>query len=626
MADKDTDGKSEKKKRMDRARFRAILRDAGEIVWRSRSRLAIGVPLLLVNRLSGLVLPYMSKLLLDDVIAKGEVALLPTIVLASVGVALFGGTTDYALAQILGIAAQRSITDLRTRLQQHVQRLSIRYFDSTKTGVLVSRVMNDAEGIRNLVGTGLAQIFGGLVTAGLATVILFRLSAHLTSLVFLALFAFAGVLFWAFSTARPLFKQRGAVYADVTGRLTESFAGIRIVKAYTAEMHEEKVFGEGARKLLNIIVGTMRTISGAGAMTTFLVGAVSAVVMYIGGHQVLARMANPHANPPVGMTVGDLIAFMLYLAMVIGPVVQIVSIGTQLSEAFAGLERMREVFGETREDEEDAAKTETADIAGSVEFRGVWFEYTEGVPVLKNINLLAPAGKSIALVGPSGSGKSTMISLIAAFHHPTQGEIIVDGRPLADLRLADYRSHLGIVPQDSFLFAESIYDNIALGNPDASREEILRAAQIAHVDEFTEAFAEKYDTIVGERGVRLSGGQKQRVAIARAIVANPRILILDEATSSLDSESEALIQDGLNALMKGRTTFVIAHRLSTIRNAGQILVLENGEITERGTHPELMALGGRYRSLYEKQYGVAINRFVNEGEELKDLAVETIAK
>ena len=376
---------------------------------------------------------------------------------------------------------------------------------------------------------------------------------------------------------------------------------------------------KGARKLLNLIVGTMRTISTAGAMTTFLVGAVSAVVMFVGGHQVVAHKA----NPLVGMTPGDLIAFTLYLGA-----------GHRSGRADR-LDRnaaLRGVCGtgaDARSLQRDARgrgrcgeECRRADIAGSIEFRDVGFEYTPGVPVLKNINVVAPAGKSIALVGPSGSGKSTMISLIAAFHHPTHGEILVDGKPMNDLRLADYRSHLGIVPQDSFLFAESIYDNIALGNPQASRDEVLRAAHIAHVDEFTEGFADKYETIVGERGVRLSGGQKQRVAIARAIVANPRILILDEATSSLDSESEALIQDGLNALMKGRTTFVIAHRLSTIRNADQILVLENGEITERGTHQELMALGGRYRKLYEKQYGVMINRFVNEGEELRDLAAK----
>jgi subfamily B ATP-binding cassette protein MsbA len=357
----------------------------------------------------------------------------------------------------------------------------------------------------------------------------------------------------------------------------------------------------------------MRVISSVGAMTTFLVGVVSVAVLMIGGREVIAGH----------MTVGGLVSFTLYLALVVGPVVQIVSIGTQLSEAFAGLERMREIFGEEREDAADVGKKPVEDIAGTVEMRGVWFEYTPGVPVLKDINLMAPAGGSIALVGPSGSGKSTLISLVAAFHRPTSGEIFVDGKPLGDLRLHDYRRHLGIVPQDSFLFAESIYDNIALGNPKATREQVLRAAKIAHVDQFAESFTEKYDTIVGERGVKLSGGQKQRVAIARAIVANPRILILDEATSSLDSESEALIQDGLNALMHGRTTFVIAHRLSTIRKADQILVLQDGRIIERGTHHELMALGGRYRSLYEKQYGVVANQFINKGEEVEDLAVKT---
>src|SRR3954454_12251164 len=353
--------KATTKKKMDKARFRAVLKDAGEIIWRSRLRLAIGIPLLLANRLSSIVLPYLSKLLYDNVLAKGQVDLLPKLAAVSAAVALFGGITDYALAQILGIAAQRSITDLRTRLQQHVQRLPIRYFDSTKTGVLVSRVMNDAEGIRNLVGTGLAQVIGGVVTAGFASFFLFHFSARLASMVFLAFFAFAGIMFWAFSTARPMFKKRGEVYGDVTGRLTEGFSGIRIVKAYTAEEHEEKVFGEGARKLLNLIVGTMPTISTAGAMTTFLVGAVSAVVMFVGGHQVVAHKMSP----------GDLIAFTLYLALVIGPVVQIVSIGTQLSEAFAGLERMREVFGETREDEQDASKSATPDIDGTVEFRDV---------------------------------------------------------------------------------------------------------------------------------------------------------------------------------------------------------------------------------------------------------------
>jgi subfamily B ATP-binding cassette protein MsbA len=429
----------------------------------------------------------------------------------------------------------------------------------------------------------------------------------------MAFFVFGGLLVWAFKTVRPLFKQRNEVNAQLSGRLTEGFAGIRIVKAYTAEKHEARVFAEGAHKLLRLVLGTMRVISGVGALTTFLIGVVGVTVLMIGGREVISGR----------MTVGGLISFTLYLALVVGPVVQIVSIGTQLSEAFAGLERMREILGETREDAADVSKQPVENIAGTIEMRDVWFEYTPGAPVLKDINLVAPSGGSIALVGPSGSGKSTLISLVAAFHQPTRGEIFVDGKALADLRLHDYRSHLGIVPQDSFLFAESIYDNIALGNPKATREQVLRAAKIAHVDQFAETFKDKYDTIVGERGVKLSGGQKQRVAIARAIVANPRILILDEATSSLDSESEALIQDGLNALMQGRTTFVIAHRLSTIRKADQILVLEDGRIIERGRHHELMAVGGRYRALYEKQYGVVVNQFVNQGEEIEDLAVKT---
>jgi len=602
-----------KKRKLDRQRLRVLLHDAWDVIWRSRGRLLLGIPLLLINRLTNIVLPWLTKVLIDDVIGKGHHELLWQLAAASAGAAAIGATTDYALAQILGMAAQRSITQLRLKIQQHVQRLPVRYFDDTKTGVLVSRVMNDAEGIRNLVGTGLLQLFGGFVTAGIATAILFYLSARLATIVFIACFVFAGVLAWAFKTVRPLFKQRGEVNAQITGRLTEGFSGIRIVKAYTAEKREARVFAGGAHQLLRLVVGTMRIVSGVGATTTFLVGLVGVAVLLVGGREVISGR----------MTVGGLISFTLYLALVVGPVVQIVSIGTQLSEAFAGLERMREILAETREDAADPEKAAVERIEGNIELRDVSFEYTPGVPVLKDINLIAPAGRSLALVGPSGSGKSTLISLVAAFHRPTKGEIFIDGRPLADIRLNDYRRQIGIVPQDSFLFAESIYENIALGNPHATREQVLLAAKIAHVDEFAESFAGKYDTIVGERGVKLSGGQKQRVAIARAIVANPRILILDEATSSLDSESEALIQDGLNALMTGRTTFVIAHRLSTIRRADQIVVLEDGRIIERGTHDELMLLGGRYRTLYEKQYGIVANRFINPGEEIEDLAVKT---
>jgi len=599
---------SGEKPKLDRRRIREILDDAGALIWRARKRLLIGIPLMFINRLSGIVIPGTSKYVIDLVIGKHRHDLLWKIALVAGAAAIVVGLTEYLLSQLLGQAAQRSITELRRKIHEHVQRLPVRFFDSTKTGVVVSRVMNDAEGIRNLIGTGLVQLFGGLVTATIAIAILFFLSAKLAIYIVGALLFFAVILWKAFSTARPLFKQRGEINAELTGRLTEGLSGIRIVKAYRAEKHEERVFTKGAHRLLRLVVKTMSTVSTVSGATSMLAGIVGMIILFVGAREVIANR----------MTMGDLVSFVIYLGLVIGPVAQIVAIGTQLSEAFAGLERMREILAETTEDADDPKKPHTPDIRGDVEFRDVWFEYAEGVPVLKGVSFMAAAGKSTALVGPSGSGKSTLIALVAAFNRPTAGTIFIDGRDLDDLRLADYRSHIGLVPQESFLFADSIYDNISMGNPKATREEVIAAARIAHVDEFAESFADGYETIVGERGVKLSGGQRQRVAIARAIVADPRILILDEATSSLDSESEALIQDGLTKLMKGRTTFVIAHRLSTIRNADQILFLEGGNIIEQGTHDQLIALGGRYRALYEKQYGVLVNRFVNAGEEVHD--------
>ncbi len=592
------------------SRTRTVFREAVAIIWRARSRLLLGLPLMLVNRLSGLVLPWVTKYLIDDVIARGNQQMLWKLVAAGGAAAVVSSSTDYSLAQILGIAAQRSITNLRIRLQRHVQRLPVSYFDSTKTGVLVARVMNDAEGIRNLVGTGLVQMFGGVVTASIAISILFYFSARLASIILGVVVVFMVILYYAFNTVRPIFKKRSELNAAITGRLNENFSGIRVVKAYRAERRESRVFAHSAHDLFRNVMATMRTISGVGALTSLLTGIVGIAVLIVGGREVIAGR----------MTLGSLVSFTLFLGFVVVPIVQIVSIGTQLSEAFAGLERMREILSEPTEDAADASRAKVETIHGDVEFRDVTFEYSAGIPVLHEVSLTAAAGQSIALVGPSGSGKSTLVSLVAAFHKPTSGTIYVDGRDMATLRLADYRSHLGIVPQDSFLFADTIYANIALGNPHAGREDVIRAAHIAHVDEFADSFVDGYDTVVGERGVKLSGGQKQRVAIARAIVADPRILILDEATSSLDSESESLIQDGLNSLMRGRTTFVIAHRLSTIRKADQILVIDGGRITERGTHAELMLLGGRYRALYEKQYGIAVNRFINPGEELEDVA------
>jgi ABC-type multidrug transport system fused ATPase/permease subunit len=546
-----------------------------------------------------------SKRLIDTVVAQHRWEMLPTIAMAVGAATLVESATSFSLSQVLGVAAQRAITDMRKAVETHVMRLPIRYFDSTKTGVLISRIMTDAEGIRNLVGTGLVQLIGSIVTAVIALGILFYLNWRLTTVTILILGAFGGGMAMAFKRLRPLFRERGQINAEVTGRLAESLGGVRIVKAYTAEKREELVFAKGAHRLFRNVAKSLTGVSGVTAFSTMIMGAIGIAMILIGGTSIRAGT----------MTIGEFFMYVMFTGLMAMPVVQLASIGTQISEAFAGLDRIREIKKMATEDDEDASCAPMTDIRGEVTFDDVTFEYNAGVPVLKHVAFRAQAGSTTALVGSSGSGKSTLISLVMAFNRPLSGRVLVDGSDLTAVRLRDYRSHLGVVLQDNFLFDGSIAENIAYANPHASREEIKAVSRIAHCDEFIETFDNQYDTIVGERGVRLSGGQRQRVAIARAILANPRILILDEATSSLDSESEAMIQDGLRSLRQGRTTFVIAHRLSTIRSADQILVLEHGEIVERGTHEELLATGGRYRQLYDKQYRFERDRFINPGED-----------
>ena len=494
---------------------------------------------------------------------------------------------------------------MRKRVQAQIARLPVSYFDSTQTGKLISRIMNDAEGIRNLVGTGLVQLVGSFITAVVAICVLLWLNWRLTSITILVLGIFGGALAFAFTRLRPLFRERGEITATLTGRLAESLGGIRIVKAYTAEKREALTFARGAHKLFRNIAKSMTGVSATTAFSSLVIGAVGVVIIVVGGRSVVTGQ----------MTIGDLFMYVLFTGLMAMPLIQFAAIGTQITEAFAGLDRIREIMDMPTEDEEDAQRAPLPEVAGEIEFENVWFEYNQGVPVLKNVSFKAPAGSTTALVGSSGSGKSTLISLVMNFNHPLSGTIRVDRKDLRTLRLRDFRSYLGVVMQDNFLFDGTIAENIAFSNPHATADEIKAVSRIAHCEEFVEKFEQKYETIVGERGVKLSGGQRQRIAIARAILADPKLLILDEATSSLDSESEALIQDGLRSLRRGRTTFVIAHRLSTIRSADQILVLEDGEIVERGTHGELLSAEGRYKQLYDKQYKFERDQFINPGED-----------
>ena len=594
-----TSAKSEKKKNPWKS-----LPDVWALIKPRRGLLALGLALMAVNRVSGLVLPASIKYFVDLVAIKHQVQFLRPIVLGVLLATIIQGLTSFTLTQLLSKSAQKMITELRRQVQAHIGRLPISFYDSNKTGVLVSRIMSDVEGVRNLVGTGLVEFVGGLMTAAFALVYLLRTSVLLTGVAFSILLVFGFGISKAFSTIRPIFRARPKITAEVTGRLTESLGGVRVVKGYHAEEREEGIFATGVQRLLDNVLKTLTATSLMSLSGATLLGVVSALMLELGGHKILSG----------GMTVGGWFSFNLFLGFLIAPVFQIVAIGTQITEAITGLERTREILNEKKEDEDPRRTVTMERITGQVVMENVNFAYDSGKEVLHEISFKSQSGTVTALVGPSGAGKSTIIGLIAAFYVPAGGRVLVDGIDLATIQLNSYRTQLGVVLQETFLFDGTIRENVAFARPEATEDEILAACHIARVDEFAEGFEKKYDTVVGERGVKLSGGQKQRVSIARAILADPRILILDEATSSLDSESEALIQEGLRYLMRGRTTFVIAHRLSTIRRAEQILVVEAGRIIERGNHASLYAAAGRYYDLYTKQHEVESNLFLAPGE------------
>jgi len=586
------------------ARLKTLLPEVWALMAPRRKILMAGLLLMAINRVSGLVLPYSTKYLVDNVIGNRHVELLLPLILTILGATIVQGITSFSLTQLLSKAAQRLIAELREKVQAHIGRLPVSYFDSNKSGALVARIMSDVEGVRNLIGTGLVEFSGGILTAIISLFVLFFISAKMTVMALVLVVGFSLFLQRTMKTIRPIFKERGKINAEVTGRLTEFLGGIRVVKGYHAEDREEAVFAKGVKRLLDNVLKSLTSISFMTLSATLLLGIVSSLVMYFSARQILAGT----------LTLGQFFEYTAFLALLIAPVFQIVSIGTQLSEALAGIERTREVLSEQQEDKDPRRTVTMPQIAGRLEFEDVVFSYEKGTPVLHGLSFVSEPGTVTALVGSSGSGKSTIIGLISAFHTPDSGTVWIDGTDLSRVNLRSYRTQLGVVLQESFLFDGSIRDNVAFSRPNATDEQMREACRIANVNEFVERFPEKYETIVGERGVKLSGGQRQRVSIARAILADPRILILDEATSSLDSESEALIQQGLSFLMQGRTTFVIAHRLSTIRRADQILVIEGGRILERGTHASLYTLRGRYFDLYTRQHGLEANLFLAPGE------------
>lgn len=585
-------------------KLKKVLPEVWQLIKPRRWLLGGSFLLMVINRASGLILPASTKYLIDNVMGKHQLNLLPIIVGVVVAATIIQGITSYTLTQLLSKEGQRLIAELRMKVQAHIGRLPVAFYDENRTGTLVARIMTDVEGVRNLIGTGVIDFFGGVLTALFAFGYLIHLSVKMTLVTFVILVVFGLILQRAFKVIRPIFRERSKINAEVTGRLTESLGGVRVVKGYHAEESEARVFAGGANRLLQNVISSLTAQSLMALASTAVLGVVGALVMYLGAHQVVAGQ----------LTTGGYVTYVMFLAFMIAPIVQLVSIGTQLTEAVAGLDRTNEILAEPQEDSEAARARNLGIIHGDIAFRDVTFAYEPGKPVLHGISFESKPGTVTALVGSSGSGKSTIISLVCGFHNATTGQILVDGVDLSTVRLSSYRQQLGVVLQETFLFDGTIRENILFSRPGATEEQLLEACRIARVDEFAERFPEQYDTVVGERGVKLSGGQRQRLSIARAILADPRILILDEATSSLDSESEAMIQNGLNFLMQGRTTFVIAHRLSTIRRADQILVVEQGLIVERGTHEELYRMGGRYYDLYTRQHGLETNLFLAPGE------------
>jgi ABC-type multidrug transport system fused ATPase/permease subunit len=561
------------------------------IILPRKNTLLLGLVLIIISRLASLILPGASKYLMDDVIVNKDMHMLKILLLAVTGAIIVQAVTSFLLTKLLSVEAQRLISQLRVKVQKQILHLPIRFFDNSKSGELVSRIMTDVEGVRNLVGTGLVQLVGGILTSVVSLFLLIKISPLMTVYVLIPVAIFGVVSLKAFSFIRPIFRERGKINADVTGRLTETLNGIRVIKGFNAEEQEIASFDQGVFRLFENVRKSLTSTSLITSSATLLLGLASTGIMGIGGYMIMNGE----------MTIGDFLSFTLYLGFMIAPIVQMSNIGSQLTEAFAGLDRTEELMNMELEGSEENRTIVLENIKGEIIFNDVSFQYDEGKEVLHHINFTADPGSVTALVGSSGSGKTTIAGLAASFLKPISGSIKIDGKEVEEVTLNSYRSHLGVVLQDDFLFEGSIRDNILFPRPNASEEDLLKAVKAAHVQEFTDRFDDGLETLIGERGIKLSGGQRQRIAIARAILANPKILILDEATSNLDTESESLIQESLKVLMEGRTTFVIAHRLSTIRQADQILVIEKGEIVERGKHDELIAKQGRYFDLYTYQ-------------------------